>query len=124
MTCEIELKKASRLLEHKKLDGKALRSALKNRDNQLAAAGERIKELEGALAMTQEDSSLRISALNTERDDLKALLLATLQRLESVDEMVHRADLSSTMMQDKASLRGRSFFDVSLILHPTLVPHA
>ena len=43
MTSEIELKKASRLLEHKKLDTKALRSALKNRDSQLAAAGERIK---------------------------------------------------------------------------------
>ena len=103
MTSEIELKKASRLLEHKKLDTKALRSALKNRDSQLAAAGERIKELEEALARTQEDSALRISALNTERDDLKALLLATLQRLEAVDEMVHRADLSSTMMQDKVS---------------------
>ena len=28
---------------------------------------------------TQEDSSVRIAALNAERDDLKALLLATLQ---------------------------------------------
>ena len=28
---------------------------------------------------TQEDSTVRISALNAERDDLKALLLATLQ---------------------------------------------
>jgi hypothetical protein len=63
-----------------------------------------MKELEEALAKTQEDSAIRISALNTERDDLKALLLATLQRLEAVDEMVHRADLSSTMMQDKVSL--------------------
>ena len=78
-----------------------LLSALKNRDGQLAAACERIKELEEVLAKSQEANALHLCALNTERDDLKALLLATLQRLEAVDEMVHRADLSSTMMQEK-----------------------
>ena len=46
----LELQKASRLLEHKQNDTKALKSALKNRDSQLAATGERIKELEDALA--------------------------------------------------------------------------
>ena len=46
----LELQRASRLLEHKQMDTKALKSALKNRDNQLAASGERIKELEAALS--------------------------------------------------------------------------
>jgi hypothetical protein len=45
-----ELQKATRMLEDRRLDTKALQSALKNRDNQLAASGERIKELEDALS--------------------------------------------------------------------------
>ena len=36
-----------------------------------------------------------------ERDDLKALLEATLQRLEAVDEVLHRADVSTAMMEQK-----------------------
>ena len=47
---EVELQRTSRLLEHKQLDTKALKSALKNRDSQLAATGERIRELEEALS--------------------------------------------------------------------------
>ncbi len=85
---------------------------------------------------TQEEGAARAGALVAERDDCKALLLATLQvggwsaleqsrrrkggaharapltdlaplvraraqRLEAVDEIVHRADVSSAMMQDK-----------------------
>lgn len=51
---------------------------------------------------TQEESALAIASLNAERDDLKGLLLAALQRLEAVDELVQRADISSAMMEDKA----------------------
>jgi asparagine synthetase A len=36
-----------------------------------------------------------------ERDDLKTLLQATLGRLESVDEVLHRADVSTAMMEEK-----------------------
>lgn len=55
----------------------------------------------GLCCSIQEDSSCHLSALNAERDDLKALLLATLQRLEAVDEVVCRADKSSAMMEEK-----------------------
>lgn len=51
------------------------------------------------LCRTQHESAARLAALNAERDDLKALLLASLQRLEAVDEMVARADMSSSVMQ-------------------------
>ncbi len=40
------MRRLSRMLEHRTLDVKSLRSALKNRDTQLDAAIERIKELE------------------------------------------------------------------------------
>eukprot|EP00798_Chlamydomonas_sp_ICE-L_P016824 gene16824-23103_t len=92
-----ELKRLSRLSEHRSLDIKALKSALRNRDNQLVESGERIKELEAY----QEDAAVRLASLSTERDDLKALLIATLQRLEAVDEVVHRADMTSSIMQEK-----------------------
>ncbi|GAX84848.1 hypothetical protein CEUSTIGMA_g12269.t1 [Chlamydomonas eustigma] len=98
---DVELQKATRMLEDRRLDTKALKSALKNRDNQLAASGERIKELEDALNRSQAESANRISTLTSESEDLKALLLATLQRLETVDQLVQRADASSNMMQDK-----------------------
>lgn len=51
------------------------------------------------LCRTQHESAAQLAALNAERDDLKALLLASLQRLEAVDEMVARADMSSSVMQ-------------------------
>lgn len=47
---ELEVIRLTRLCDAKGLDVKALKSALKNRDTQLAAAGERIKELEGELS--------------------------------------------------------------------------
>ena len=42
-----------------------------------------------------------VCATTEERDDLKSLLQATLQRLESVDEVLHRADVSTAMMEEK-----------------------
>ncbi|KXZ52075.1 hypothetical protein GPECTOR_10g1098 [Gonium pectorale] len=85
---ELECKRHQRALEHQALDIKALRTALKSRDSQLEAA-------------TQEDAALTIANLNAEREDLKGMLAAALQRLEAVDEMVQRADISSAMMEDK-----------------------
>lgn len=38
-----------------------------------------------------------------ERDDLKSLLQATLQRLETVDEVLHHADISTAMMEQKVT---------------------
>lgn len=49
-TLELELNKLQRMHEHKVLDMKAMKTALKTRDNQLQAAQDRIKDLEGALA--------------------------------------------------------------------------
>ncbi|KAJ9506042.1 hypothetical protein QJQ45_016626, partial [Haematococcus lacustris] len=103
LKAEADLRKLSRLAESRSLDIKALRTALRNRDVQLEASADRIKELEGLLIRSQEDGAIRAATLSAERDDCKALLLATLQRLEAVDEVVHRADMSSAMMQDKAS---------------------
>lgn len=55
---------------------------------------------------SQEESAAHIASLNAERDDLKALLVATLKRLEAVDEMVQRADISSSVMQEKVRRGG------------------
>ena len=38
-----------------------------------------------------------------ERDDLKALLMATLKRLETVDRVVQRADMSNTVMEERVT---------------------
>ena len=38
-----------------------------------------------------------------ERDDLKALLVATLQRLESVDEVVRRADMANAVLEERVA---------------------
>lgn len=46
---ELDFKKLSALHDHKVMDIKALKAALKNRDTQLGAAQERIKELESML---------------------------------------------------------------------------
>jgi hypothetical protein len=48
----------------------------------------------------------KLAALSAERDDLKALLLATLKRLEAVDEVAARADVSATVMEEKVGWRG------------------
>ncbi len=50
---------------------------------------------------TTEETALSIAGLNAEREDLKGLLAAALQRLEAVDELVQRADISSAVMEDK-----------------------
>lgn len=98
---ELEASKQCRLSEQLQLDIKALKTALKNRDSQLEVAAHRIRELEGALKQSQEQSTVAIAGLNAERDDLKALLLQTLQRLEAVDHVVQRADMSSAIMEEK-----------------------
>lgn len=98
---ELDVRRHQRTLEHQALDVKALKTALKSRDSQLEAAGERIRELEVALARTTEETALSIAGLNAEREDLKGLLAAALQRLEAVDELVQRADISSAVMEDK-----------------------
>lgn len=46
---ELDSKRQARCVEQLGLDVKALKTALKNRDSQLGVAGERIRELEGAL---------------------------------------------------------------------------
>lgn len=43
----------------------------------------------------------KLASLTVERDDLKVLLSATLARLESVDGLVHRADISTSLMEEK-----------------------
>lgn len=39
-----------------------------------------------------------------ERDDLKALLVATLQRLETVGDVVRRADMSNAVMEERVGV--------------------
>ncbi|MEW5306660.1 MAG: hypothetical protein WDW36_009111 [Sanguina aurantia] len=98
---DLELQRLSRLTEHKSLDIKALKIALRNRDVQLEDSHAGVKALEDALSRTQQEASLALSSLSAERDDLKALLLAALQRLEAVDGVVQRADVSTAMMEQK-----------------------
>jgi hypothetical protein len=50
---------------------------------------------------TSEVAAEKLSVLGAERDDLKTLLMATLNRLEDVDEAAQRADVSSTVMVGK-----------------------
>ncbi len=49
----------------------------------------------------------KLAALSAERDDLKTLLLATLKRLEAVDEVAARADVSATVMEEKVGRAAR-----------------
>lgn len=109
---ELELQRVTRLHEHRGLDMKALKAALKSRDQQIQSLTARVKELEDVNARVQEMAAEKVSSVAAERDDLKALLLATLQRLEAVEEVVHRADVSSAMMEEKVKVleveRGRA----------------
>ncbi|KAF5835844.1 hypothetical protein DUNSADRAFT_6831 [Dunaliella salina] len=98
---DAELQRVHRMSEHKAMDIKALKSALKHRDEHLADAEERLRESERILSRSTEEANAKIAAIAAERDDLRTLLVATLQRLEAVDEAVHRTDLSSAMMEEK-----------------------
>lgn len=97
----LELKRIERLHSHKLLDISALKGALKTRDDQLQAAQERVKDLEHIISRSAASEASRVEALETERNDLKSLLLATLQRLQSLDELVARTDMSSSLMEKK-----------------------
>lgn len=52
---------------------------------------------------TQEETAIVIAELTAERSDLKSLLLAALQRLEAVNELVQRAEITSAVMEDKVT---------------------
>mmetsp|Transcript_18736 Transcript_18736/g.34016 ORF Transcript_18736/g.34016 Transcript_18736/m.34016 type:complete len:396 (-) Transcript_18736:603-1790(-) len=100
-TVELEHRRLERVADHRTLDLKALKTALKNRDAQLEAAGERVAELEMLLERTQSEATAQITSLAAERDSLRQLLLAALQRLEAVDHVVQRADISTSLMEEK-----------------------
>lgn len=46
----------------------------------------------------------KLCSLASERDDLQALLLATLERLEGVEAVVTAADAASAAMEEKVSM--------------------
>lgn len=98
---ELELGKLERLHAHAQLDVQALKAALKARDTQLSEAQEKVKILEETLSRSQDVAAEKLGALTNERDDLKDLLMATLNRLESVDQGVARADESTALMEKK-----------------------
>ncbi|GIL85755.1 hypothetical protein Vretimale_13216 [Volvox reticuliferus] len=101
---ELEVKRQQRVLEHQALDIKALKTALKSRDSHIETATERVRELDSSLQRTQEETAVVIAELTAERDDLKGLLMAALQRLEAVNELVQRAEITSAVMEDKMRL--------------------
>ncbi|GIL59828.1 hypothetical protein Vafri_14550 [Volvox africanus] len=101
---ELEVKRQQRVLEHQALDIKALKTALKSRDSHIETATERVRELDSSLQRTQEETAVVIADLTAERDDLKGLLVAALQRLEAVNELVQRAEITSAVMEDKMRL--------------------
>ncbi|GIL59827.1 hypothetical protein Vafri_14550 [Volvox africanus] len=110
---ELEVKRQQRVLEHQALDIKALKTALKSRDSHIETATERVRELDSSLQSltllaspprTQEETAVVIADLTAERDDLKGLLVAALQRLEAVNELVQRAEITSAVMEDKMRL--------------------
>lgn len=98
---ELELAKLQRLHQHKTLDVSSLRAALKGRDLLLEEAQARSRQLEEALAKSQEVAAEKLCSLAAERDDLQALLLATLQRLEGVEAVVAAADATSAALEEK-----------------------
>jgi hypothetical protein len=53
---------------------------------------------------SQEVAAEKLCSLAAERDDLQALLLATLQRLEGVEAVVAAADETSAAMEEKVCL--------------------
>lgn len=98
---ELENKKLAAVNHHKSLDIKALKSALSSRDAQLQALQRKATELESVLAGSHEKSAQNIAELCCERDELRALLTATLRRLEAVDEFVYRTAASSSVMEER-----------------------
>eukprot|EP00878_Enallax_costatus_P010498 GHUV01010961.1.p1 GENE.GHUV01010961.1~~GHUV01010961.1.p1 ORF type:complete len:461 (+),score=214.24 GHUV01010961.1:460-1842(+) len=98
---EIDLAKLQRLHEHKSLDVSTLKAALKGRDQSLDEAHAKIRQLEEALAKSNEVAAEKLCSMAAERDDLQALLLATLERLEGVEAVVAAADATSAAMEDK-----------------------
>lgn len=97
----LELTKASRSSEHRAQEASSLKAALKGRDVLLEELQGRVRQLEDELARCQEVAAERLVSVSRERDDLQALLLATLERLEGVEAVVAAADATSAAMEDK-----------------------
>eukprot|EP00877_Chromochloris_zofingiensis_P008578 jgi/Chrzof1/3974/Cz13g15180.t1 len=98
---EQDYTKLERLHAHKTLDVQTLRNALKGRDVQLQEADAEVKRLQAELQRSKEAAAEQLCELAGERDDLQALLLATLDRLEAVEGVAKRADESSLLMEQK-----------------------
>jgi hypothetical protein len=62
---------------------------------------------------SQEVAAEKLCGLAAERDDLQALLLATLQRLEGVEAVVAAADATSAAMEDKVGREGGLTFNTA-----------
>ncbi|KAG1663806.1 hypothetical protein FOA52_004364 [Chlamydomonas sp. UWO 241] len=96
-----ELSRAERSLEHKGVEIRGLRAAMQERGAQLEGAAERIQELEDQLAKTRAKAAATISSVTMERDELKGLLMSSLQRLETANDIVKRAEAGSVTMQSR-----------------------
>lgn len=77
------------------MDVKALRTALKNRDSLVEEQGVRIRELERDLARCSERAEVDMVHVVAERNELKALLASTLERLDALSAAVRRSGCST-----------------------------
>eukprot|EP00892_Ulva_mutabilis_P000640 jgi/Ulvmu1/10577/UM065_0031.1 len=100
---EGNLNRVHSMYDSKMTDLKAVRSALASREEQIKAAVQHAKELETAHAKAINSDRKALMAMTRERDDLKALLMASLQRLEAVDRVVQRADQSNAAMEQQVT---------------------
>lgn len=55
----------------------------------------------------------KLCGISAERDDLQALLLATLERLEGVETVVAAADATSAAMEEKVSTYAQTIAEIT-----------
>ncbi|CAG9464609.1 unnamed protein product [Pedinophyceae sp. YPF-701] len=96
-----ELERAQVQLQSRTSDVTALKAALRTREERVQSAERRAVETEEAALRARQATVEKLCAAEAERDELKTLLLATLKRLESVEEAVQRSDVAAAVMTEK-----------------------
>ena len=70
----------------------------------MAPSKEPQAQADGTLSQLRAASPLTCHRNAGERDDLKALLVATLKRLETVDDVVRRADMANAVAEERCGV--------------------
>eukprot|EP00210_Caulerpa_lentillifera_P004525 g4318.t1 len=98
---DLENKRLLASNKHKAMDISALKNALASRDVQLQSMHEKLTNYEGMLTESQETQVQETAEIVYERDELRMLLVSTMERMKEIDQFINKTLTNTSQLEQK-----------------------